>query len=41
MVGCVVLPSFRLANCISEVPNPQNHQQNQPLFDLISPSIMV
>ena len=26
-LGCVFLASFRLANCVSDVPQPQNHQK--------------
>ncbi len=37
---CVFLPSFCLANCISDVPQLQNHPK-LPLSYLISPSIMV
>ncbi len=38
--GVFFLPSFHLANRVSEVPQPQNHQK-KPLSQLISPSIMV
>jgi hypothetical protein len=40
-LGCVFLPSFRLANCVSEVPQPPKPPKNHPLSNLISPSIMV
>ena len=26
-LGCVFIPSFCLANCVSDVPPPQNHQK--------------
>ncbi len=40
-LGCVFLPCFCLADCMSNVPQPQNHPKKQPLSYIISVSIMV
>ena len=37
--GCIFLPSFRLANCVSDVRPPKTQQKYQPMSDQISPSI--